>query len=178
MCASGQQKVFNVERLYEGRDFSGGSNKTVIEDIKKLSTGKIPIETHDFVSYTRNWLDVIKCVVFFGSFWITLGLVLQAGTHHPSVTSCFIVSLLSLGYLVAAFIFSYQGTNYFMRSINKILTWWKYLIAFNIFMISTKACLNLCFFVNSSKSWLDNTFFGEVVRHSCEVIRKIQEILG
>lgn len=165
MCVSRQQRVFNIEKQNEGRVFAGGSNRTVIGEINRLSTGCIPIETHDFVTFTRNWLDVLKCAIFFGSFWITLAILLKAGTHCASI--------LSLGYLIASFIFSYQGSNFYMRPIYTILSWWKMLIRFNIFVIVLKTILNLHLAINSSTSGLADTAFGKLINISSEVIEII-----
>lgn len=109
----------------------------------------MPIQTHDFVTFTRNWLDIIKCAVFLGCFWITLAIVFLAGTNR--------VNIFSLGYLIGSFIFLWQGADFYLRPIRTILRWWGYLIAYNIFIITTKAFLQIpgCIFIQE----LENSCF-------------------
>lgn len=67
MCTCRQMLVFRIEKQYEGNEFIGGSNKSVVEDINNLGTSQVPIQTHDFVSTQKTWLDIIKCIVFLGN---------------------------------------------------------------------------------------------------------------
>lgn len=66
--------VFRIENQYEKTqsEFPGGSNKSVIEDINNMTTKPIT-NSHDFVTYTRNWLDILKCAVFLGFYWMVNG---------------------------------------------------------------------------------------------------------
>lgn len=63
--------VFRIESQYEQTqtEFPGGSNKSVIEDINSMTTKPIT-NSHDYVTYTRNWLDILKCAVFLGFYWM------------------------------------------------------------------------------------------------------------
>lgn len=133
--------VFRIEKQYESSEFVGGSNRPIIDDINKLGSGEIPIETHDFVSIQRTWLDIVKCVVFLGCFWITLAIVFLAGTNH--------MNIFSIGYLIGSFIFLWQGADFYLRPIHTILQWWRYLVAYNIFVITMKIILHLpvCIFI-------------------------------
>lgn len=108
--------VFRIEKQYDAdeTEFPGGNNKSIIEDINNLSNNPI-LHTHDFVTFTRNWLDIIKCGVFLGFFWITLAIVFLAGTNR--------VNIFSIGYLVGSFIFLWQGAEFYLRPINIILKW-------------------------------------------------------
>lgn len=127
-----QMLVFRIEKQYddtEGSVFPGGSNKSVIDEINNM--GQVPVtHSHDFVTFTRNWLDIIKCCVFLGLFWITLAIVFLAGTNR--------VNIFSIGYLVGSFIFLWQGAEFYLRPIHTILKWWKYLIGYNIGVITLK----------------------------------------
>lgn len=61
--------VFRTENRYQQLqvEFPGGSNKSVVNDIDNMT----PITySHDFVTYIRNSLDIIKCAVFLGFFWM------------------------------------------------------------------------------------------------------------
>lgn len=108
--------VFRIEKQYDSDStaFPGGSNKSVVEEINNM--GKNPItHSHDFVTFTRNWLDIIKCGLFLGFFWITLAIVFLAGTNR--------VNIFSIGYLIGSFIFLWQGAEFYLRPINTILKW-------------------------------------------------------
>lgn len=63
--------VFRIESQYEQtqNEFPGGSNKPVIENINNMATKPIT-NSHDYVTFTRNWLDILKCAVFLGFYWI------------------------------------------------------------------------------------------------------------
>lgn len=135
MCTCRQMLVFRIEKQYEEAEFVGGSNKSVVEDINNLGTSEAPLQTHDFVTFTRNWLDILKCIIFLGLFWITLALVFLAGTNR--------VSIFSVGYLIGAFVFLWQGAEFYLRPIYTILRWWNFLIAYNVFVIVAKAVLQI-----------------------------------
>lgn len=93
--------VFRIEDQYDQtqHEFPGGSNKSVVEQIHSMATKPIT-NSHDYVTYTRNWLDILKCAVFLGFYWMTLAVVFLAGTNR--------VNLFSLGYLIGSFIFLWQ----------------------------------------------------------------------
>lgn len=150
MCTCRQMLVFRIEKQYEEAEFVGGSNKSVVEDINNLGTSEAPIRTHDFVTFTRNWLDIIKCTVFLGHFWITLAIVFLAGTNR--------VNIFSVGYLIGSFVFLWQGAEFYLRPIYTILRWWIYLIAYNVFVITTKVFLQIpaCIYAEKMKDccWL------------------------
>lgn len=134
MCVCRQRYVFGIEKKYGGKKYPGGRNESSVKDIGIIISGQLPIRTHDFL-YPTNWLDIIKCIVYFSSFWVTLSVVLLTGTNN--------VSAFSLGYLISSFLFCYIGTNFYMKSIDSILRWWSMLIAYNVFVIIIKSILNL-----------------------------------
>lgn len=121
--------VFRIEDQYDHTqtEFPGGSNKSVIEDIHNMTTKPIT-DSHDFVTYTRNWLDILKCAIFLGFYWMvnlifiksfgrvsivivfqTLAIVFLAGTNR--------INVFSLGYLIGSFIFLWQVTTYHLVSL-------------------------------------------------------------
>lgn len=162
MCTCRQMLVFRIEKQYEGSDFPGGSNKSVVDDINNLGTGEVPIETHDFVTLTRNWLDIIKCAVFLGCFWITLAIVFLAGTNR--------VNVFSVGYLLGSFVFLWQGADFYLRPIRTILRWWSYLVAYNIFVITAKVWFHLpvCVFADTIEKELSSAcFFTKLLGIMC-----------
>lgn len=145
-----QLLVFRIEKQYDGVEFMGGSNKSVLDEINNLGSNEVPIQTHDFVTFTRNWLDIIKCAVFLGFFWLTLAMVFLAGTNR--------VNIFSLGYLIGSFIFLWQGTDFYLRPIYVIMRWWGHLILYNILVITTKAVLHIpaCAFIDDIKIYFEN----------------------
>lgn len=142
VCACRQMLVFRIEKQYDRADFPGGSNKSVVDEINNLGASEVPLEGHDFVSIQKNWLDILKCAVFLGCFWITLAIVFLAGTNH--------VNIFSIGYLIGSFIFLWQGADFYLRPIHTILRWWSYLVSYNIFVITVKIILHLpvCIFID------------------------------
>lgn len=145
ICVCRQQNVFRIEQKYGGRRYPGGRNESSVKDVFIIMSGQLPIRTHDFL-YPTNWLDILKSIVYFSSFWVTLSVVLLTGTNN--------VSAFSLGYLISSFLFCYIGTNFYMKPIRSILQWWNTLIAFNVFVIITKSILNL-------RLMLSGTFTGQ-----------------
>ncbi|XP_055299200.1 piezo-type mechanosensitive ion channel component isoform X31 [Sitodiplosis mosellana] len=163
MCTCRQMLVFRIEKQYENSEFMGGSNKSVIDEINKLGSGEVPIETDDFVSIQKNWLDILKCIVFLGCFWVTLAIVFLAGSSHPNIYS--------IGYLVGSFIFLWQGGEFYLRPIHTILRWWKLLVAYNVLVIATKAFLHLpvCIFIDYlEKEWTGICFFQKTFGINCQ----------
>lgn len=63
--------VFRMENRYDQTqiDFPGGSNKSIIDDINNMTTKDLT-SSHDYVTYARNWLDILKCAVFLGFYWM------------------------------------------------------------------------------------------------------------
>lgn len=153
-----QRHVFRTEQKNGGKKYPGGRNESAVKDIAIIISGQLPIRTHDFL-YPRNWLDILKCIVYYSSFWVTLSIVLLTGTMN--------VSAFSLGYLMSSFLLCYIGTNFYKKPIHSILRWWSCLIAFNVFVIIIKSALNMRLIVGgdfSSYQWLASihTFLSEV----------------
>lgn len=144
MCMCRQRNVFTIEMKNGGKKYPGGRNQSSVNDVGIIISGQLPIRTHDFL-YPTNWLDILKVIVYFSSFWVTLSIVLITGTNN--------VNAFSLGYLISSFFFCYIGTNFYMKPIRSIVNWWNMLILFNIFVIFTKSILNL-------RSIADGTFLS------------------
>ncbi|XP_044316377.1 piezo-type mechanosensitive ion channel component isoform X2 [Drosophila rhopaloa] len=137
-----QKSIFCIEQRYASNDdYPGGSNRSVIADIAQL--GRVPFDnpTHDFCSYIRNYSDILKNGVLCGFYWFTLAVVFLAGTN--------IADLLALGYLIGAFIFLWQGSDFYLRPIHTIIYRWKWLLAFNVTNILIKTTFQMagCLFM-------------------------------
>lgn len=150
MCTCRQMLVFRIEKQYENSEFPGGSNKSVVDKMNKVGSNEVPTETDDFVSSQKNWLDILKCIVFLGCFWIALAIVFFAGSRN--------INIYSIGYLIGSFIFLWLGNEFYLRPIRTILRWWKLLMAYNVLVITVKVCLHvpICFYIK----WLQQNWNG------------------
>lgn len=127
-----QSLVFHIEHqiLQSGRDFVAGHNYSVFQDMEKPNFVN-PIK--DYVSHIQSWLDIIKRGCMMSLMWVTLSIMFLAGTKRTN--------LFSLGYLIGAFIFLWQGSNFYLRPMRTILKWWNLLIGYNVIVIFLKALL-------------------------------------
>uniref|UniRef100_A0AAG5DE22 Piezo-type mechanosensitive ion channel component n=1 Tax=Anopheles atroparvus TaxID=41427 RepID=A0AAG5DE22_ANOAO len=135
--------------------FAGGSNGSVLEDFKILDEGNFQNPTPDFITKVRNWLDVLKRGLFLVFFWLTLAVVFLSGSSR--------VNLFSIGYLIGAFFFLWQGTDFYLHSIEYILKRWNILICYNVFVIGAKAFLQMfgCLFLDqlmNNSCWVMQLF--------------------
>lgn len=135
-----QKRVFSIENI---PNFPGGSNQSVIKDIANLGKVEFVNPTHDFLSHMRNYLDIFKHATLCGFYWVTLAVVFLAGTS--------IADFLALGYLIGAFLFLWEGSDFYLRPIKSIIGRWKILIAYNVANIVIKTCLQMagCMFMDT-----------------------------
>lgn len=127
-----QSLVFHIEQQYlqPGKDFVAGHNYSVFQDMEKPNFVN-PVK--DYVSHIHSWLDIIKRGSMMSLMWVTLSIMFLAGTKRTN--------LFSLGYLVGAFIFLWQGSNFYLRPMRTILKWWNMLIGYSVVVIFSKALL-------------------------------------
>ncbi|XP_057329611.1 piezo-type mechanosensitive ion channel component isoform X5 [Microplitis mediator] len=124
-----QSLVFNTEAnsVANNIDHPAGHNYSVFRDMDKPNFVN-PVK--DYVSHIHSWLDVIKRGVMMSFMWITLSMMFLAGTNRTN--------LFSLGYLIGAFIFLWQGSDFYLRPLRVILRWWNLLIGYNVVVIFLK----------------------------------------
>lgn len=163
LFVSRQALVFRIESRYAGQNYIGGSNESIIH----LAEDKDFVNpTPDFITYVRTYLDIAKRTILLSFLWITLAIVFLAGTNR--------VNLFSIGYLVGAFIFLWQGSDLYLRPIPQIIRGWNILLGYNVAVIVIKAFLQLlgCVFIReiTSNCWMIQLFgvgcvkkFGNVV---------------
>lgn len=152
MCL--QTIVFKIEAKHENSvvSYSGGSNKSILDDMHLVEAASFVNQTHDFMDKPRNYLDTLKRLVFSLFFWAALAIVFLAGTSHGNI--------FSIGYIVGSFVFFWQGKDFYLRPIKIILKWWDYLIAYNVSVIAMKSLIQLvgCLVLNfegiGSVCWL------------------------
>lgn len=159
-----QTLVFRVERQSRGTEteYPGGTNESVLDDIRGDSEKKFVNPTPDFTSVQRNWLDVCKRAIILSSFWVALAIVFLAGSTR--------VNLFSVGYLIGSFTFLWQGSDFYLRSIDVVLKWWIRLIGYNVFVITLKTILQIpgCLFndvLKENSCWLIQLLSIVCVQH-------------
>lgn len=149
-----QMMVFRIEARYETstQTYPGGTNKSVLNEIDQLGNAPFDNPTNDFIDKKRNYLDILKSIVFVLFFWVALAITFLTGTSR--------VNILSVGYIVGAFVFLWQGTDFYLRPIHVIIQWWNYLIAYNVTVVVIKSviqfvgCLLLNLEIAKSVCWL------------------------
>ncbi|KAF7992315.1 hypothetical protein HCN44_001640 [Aphidius gifuensis] len=126
-----QSLVFKIEEKTttdDEHEFIAGHNYSVYQDMEKLNFIN-PVK--DYVSHIRCWLDVLKRGFMMSFMWITLSMMFLAGTKKTN--------LFSLGYLIGAFVFLWQGSDFYLRPVKTILKWWNILLGYNVCVIFSKA---------------------------------------
>ncbi|CAH1098787.1 unnamed protein product [Psylliodes chrysocephalus] len=152
MGVSRQWLVFRIERRYEGQNYAGGSNESIIHHAEEKDfVNPVP----DYITYVRTYLDIAKKAVLQSFLWITLAVVFLAGTSR--------VNIFSIGYLLFAFLFLWHGSDFYLRPIHKILFLWNRLLGFNVIVILCKCAFQIlgCIFPHEmpgSYCWLVQIF--------------------
>ncbi|CAG9862827.1 unnamed protein product [Phyllotreta striolata] len=149
---SRQWLVFRIEKRYEGQNYAGGSNESIIHNAEEKDfVNPVP----DFITYVRSYLDIAKKAVLQSFLWVTLAVVFLAGTSR--------VNIFSIGYLLFAFLFLWHGSDFYLRPIHKILFYWNRLLGFNVTVILCKCIFQIlgCIFpheISLSYCWLIQIF--------------------
>ncbi|XP_070191211.1 piezo-type mechanosensitive ion channel component 2-like isoform X2 [Littorina saxatilis] len=146
-----QWRVFRMEVTGTGSAINGGDNSEIVEE-HDLSC-KIAVE--DFTITSTMYLDVFKQGVYEYMFWVTLAVVFIAGATR--------VNIFGLGYVIAVFCFMWYGKEFLLKPLRKLLRMWNFLIAYVVFVLFAKACLQLvgCVYVNKlfqSNCWVVQLF--------------------
>ncbi|XP_063932118.1 piezo-type mechanosensitive ion channel component isoform X3 [Zophobas morio] len=138
LIVSRQAVVFRIEKRWAGRSYPGGSNDSIIHHVEEPGfVNPVP----DYISSIKSYLDIVKKGLFNSFLWITLAIVFLAGTNR--------VNLFSIGYLIGAFVFLWQGTDLYLRPIPKIIKVWDLFLGYNVFVILIKVSLQIvgCIFI-------------------------------
>ncbi|XP_067624224.1 piezo-type mechanosensitive ion channel component isoform X3 [Eurosta solidaginis] len=151
MIVTRQKRNYNFENKFAD-SYPGGSNRNIVKHIEQM--GRVPFvnPTNDFLTHVRNYLDIFMYTVLCGFYWVTLATVFLAGTNMSD--------FLTLGYLIGAFTFLWEGSDFYLRPIHQILNRWRWLIIYNVFNIVVKTGLEMvgCF------------FFNDLSKHCCWLI--------
>ncbi|XP_067331483.1 piezo-type mechanosensitive ion channel component 2 isoform X3 [Channa argus] len=148
LCASLQRQVFDDENKAAVR-LMAGDNVEICRDLDAASFS-VHNPVPDFI-HCRSYLDMMKVIMFSYLFWFVLTIIFITGTTR--------ISVFCMGYLVACFYFLLFGGELLLKPIKKILHYWDFLIAYNIFVITMKNILSIlaCGYINSlikNQCWL------------------------
>ncbi|KAM9844577.1 piezo-type mechanosensitive ion channel component 2 [Aulostomus maculatus] len=148
LCASLQRQVFDDENKAAVR-IMAGDNVEICRDLDAASFS-VHNPVPDFI-HCRSYLDMLKVIMFSYLFWFVLTIIFITGTTR--------ISVFCMGYLVACFYFLLFGGELLLKPIKKILHYWDFLIAYNIFVITMKNILSIlaCGYINSlikNNCWL------------------------
>ncbi|XP_034063652.1 piezo-type mechanosensitive ion channel component 2 isoform X3 [Gymnodraco acuticeps] len=152
LCASLQRQVFEDENKAAVR-IMAGDNVEICRDLDAASFS-VHNPVPDFI-HCRSYLDMLKVIMFSYLFWFVLTIIFITGTTR--------ISVFCMGYLVACFYFLLFGGELLLKPIKKILHYWDFLIAYNIFVITMKNVLSIlaCGYINSlikDRCWLIQLF--------------------
>ncbi|XP_047446292.1 piezo-type mechanosensitive ion channel component 2 isoform X2 [Mugil cephalus] len=152
LCASLQRQVFEDENKAAVR-LMAGDNVEICRDLDAASFS-VHNPVPDFI-HCRSYLDMLKVIMFSYLFWFVLTIIFITGTTR--------ISVFCMGYLVACFYFLLFGGELLLKPIKKILHYWDFLIAYNIFVITMKNILSVlaCGYINSlieKQCWLIQLF--------------------
>ncbi|XP_038146759.1 piezo-type mechanosensitive ion channel component 2 [Cyprinodon tularosa] len=152
LCASLQRQVFDDENKAAVR-IMAGDNVEICRDLDAASFS-VHNPVPDFI-HCRSYLDMLKVIMFSYLFWFVLTIIFITGTTR--------ISVFCMGYLVACFYFLLFGGDLLLKPIKKILHYWDFLIAYNIFVITMKNILSIlaCGYINSlirNQCWLIQLF--------------------
>uniref|UniRef100_A0AAY5F1Q2 Piezo-type mechanosensitive ion channel component n=1 Tax=Electrophorus electricus TaxID=8005 RepID=A0AAY5F1Q2_ELEEL len=130
LSASLQRQVFDEENKAAVR-MMAGDNVEICRDLDAASFS-VHNPVPDFI-HCRSYLDMLKVIMFSYLFWFVLTIIFITGTTR--------ISIFCMGYLVACFYFLLFGGELLLKPIKKILHYWDFLIAYNVFVISMKNIL-------------------------------------
>uniref|UniRef100_A0A3Q3BAU1 Piezo type mechanosensitive ion channel component 2 n=1 Tax=Kryptolebias marmoratus TaxID=37003 RepID=A0A3Q3BAU1_KRYMA len=152
LCASLQRQVFDDENKAAVR-LMAGDNVEICRDLDAASFS-VHNPVPDFI-HCRSYLDMLKVIMFSYLFWFVLTIIFITGTTR--------ISVFCMGYLVACFYFLLFGGDLLLKPIKKILHYWDFLIAYNIFVITMKNILSIlaCGYITSlmkKQCWLIQLF--------------------
>ncbi|KAM3865799.1 piezo-type mechanosensitive ion channel component 2 [Diretmus argenteus] len=152
LCASLQRQVFDDENKAAVR-LMAGDNVEICRDLDAASFS-VHNPVPDFI-HCRSYLDMLKVIMFSYLFWFVLTIIFITGTTR--------ISVFCMGYLVACFYFLLFGGELLLKPIKKILHYWDFLIAYNIFVITMKNIMSIlaCGYINSLRvnhCWLIQLF--------------------
>ncbi|KAH9591775.1 hypothetical protein MS3_00003931 [Schistosoma haematobium] len=143
-----QFRVFKIEQRPDSERYDGGSNRPIL-------TNELPNEEdRDFVSTKESYLDYMRHLIFYWSYWVSLAVVLVTGVVW--------ITLFCLGYMILSFIYLWMGLNVLLRERPNLINSWNVIIGYNFCVILAKCSLQLmgCVYRSrmSNQCWLIQLF--------------------
>ncbi|TNN19135.1 Piezo-type mechanosensitive ion channel component 2 [Schistosoma japonicum] len=124
-----QFRVFKIEQRSDSEIYGGGSNRPIL-------TNELPNEgDRDFVSTKESYLDYMRHLIFYWSYWVSLAVVLVTGVVW--------ITLFCLGYMILSFIYLWMGLNVLLRERTSLINSWNVIIGYNFCVILAKCSLQL-----------------------------------
>ncbi|CAH8465090.1 unnamed protein product [Dicrocoelium dendriticum] len=124
-----QYNVFKIERTPFVGMYGGGSNKPVL-------INNIPGKgERDFVSSKESYMDYVRHLIFYWSYWVSLAIVLATGVTW--------ITLFCLGYMILSFIYLWMGQNVMLRKRVNLIKSWNVIIGYNFCVILAKCSLQV-----------------------------------
>ncbi|XP_018645840.1 hypothetical protein Smp_136560 [Schistosoma mansoni] len=124
-----QFRVFKIEQRPDSERYDGGSNRPIL-------TNELPNEEdRDFVSTKESYLDYMRHLIFYWSYWVSLAVVLVTGVVW--------ITLFCLGYMILSFIYLWMGLNVLLRERPNLINSWNVIIGYNFCVILAKCSLQL-----------------------------------
>ncbi|XP_064467318.1 piezo-type mechanosensitive ion channel component 2-like isoform X2 [Ornithodoros turicata] len=146
------QLVFACCQLYvfaleKGGNSGGGSNEEIYNG-RGHFTGESPNPIPDFTSYNKTYLSNMQVLLFFSFYWVTLAVMFLAGTNR--------VSLFAMGYVLGCFFFLWNGNEFYLKPMQRLLRMWNTLLAYNVVVILIKCILQVvgCVFLDYLECWM------------------------
>ncbi|XP_065189251.1 piezo-type mechanosensitive ion channel component 1-like isoform X2 [Sycon ciliatum] len=107
----------------------------------------------------ETWLDMFKNLIFHHFFWLTLAAMFIAATSRTTI--------LSLCYMILSFVFLWFGGSQLQLPRATLVKRWKWLLAFNVFVIFVKTTLQIWSCAYMSDTHLSNNL-GKLFATSCQ----------
>ncbi|CAH8659256.1 unnamed protein product [Heterobilharzia americana] len=124
-----QFRIFKIEQQPAAEKLGGGSNRPILTD-------ELPTEgDRDFVSTKESYLDYMRHLIFYWSYWVSLAVVLVTGVVW--------ITLFCLGYMILSFIYLWMGLNVMLRKRTNLINSWNVIIGYNFCVILAKCSLQL-----------------------------------
>lgn len=148
--------VFEDEKTIETSNSFQYEGSNIPSSTIKHGNFNLHESTYSFGKNTKNHLmDLLKKYIFKAQFWVTLAIVFYSGTQQ--------IDIFSLGYVTGAFIFLWQGTDFYLKPLNQIMKWWNFLLIFNVATIVIKICIRVfaCHFgknIPHEFCWISDAF--------------------
>ncbi|KAL8575931.1 hypothetical protein ACOMHN_027329 [Nucella lapillus] len=144
-----QWKVFRQEHTNRKQMCHGGDNDEILPEVE----ANMKILVADFTLTAKSYLDVCKQFVFEYMFWVTLAVIFITGATR--------INVFGLGYVITVFLFMWYGKEFIIKPLRKLLRMWNFLIAYVVFVLFAKACLQL----------VGCVYISNLFAHNCWVIQ-------